>query len=152
VANHTPPRARCRYTAFGEAAFTVAYAHEPAQAKAFIAELKDAVPYKFRTYDPALKEWRVWGGFEELAVALLLQHFADAEVPRRGRPHAKPELKPSGNDHFRVLHLRETAPVQLIEASYRILARLNHPDAGGSTEVMQAINGAYTTLRERVRA
>ena len=57
-----------------------------------------------------------------------------------------------GRDHFRVLHLRETAPVELIEASYRVLARLHHPDRGGSTEAMQAINGAYTALRERVSA
>ena len=47
------------------------------------------------------------------------------------------------------LHL-PTAPPELVEGAYRILARLHHPDAGGSREAMQAINGADAALRERV--
>jgi curved DNA-binding protein CbpA len=33
-----------------------------------------------------------------------------------------------------------------------VMARLCHPDRGGSTEAMQQINGAYAALRERVSA
>ena len=36
---------------------------------------------------------------------------------------------------------------QLIEAGYRALARKNHPDRGGSTDKMQALNAVVTKLR-----
>ena len=76
-----------------------------------------------------------------------------ADVPASAHwRQSRPEPRGCGGDHYRILHLRETAPVELIESAYRVLARLNHPDAGGSTEAMQQINGAYAALRERVTA
>jgi DnaJ-class molecular chaperone len=81
-----------------------------------------------------------------------MQYFPAAEIPNRSRSQAHGQSRPAGSDHFRALHLRETAPVELIEGAYRIIARLNHPDRGGSDEAMQEINSAYAQLRERVRA
>jgi hypothetical protein len=144
---HTVPRkAQCRYTPFGEALLTFPYC------PTFIERLKQAVPFRYRTYDPPTKAWTVSPEFADLAIDLLLERFPDAETPRRAHGASLPMTREKGSDHFRILHLRETAPVELIEASYRVLARLNHPDAGGSTEAMQAINGAYAALRERVSA
>jgi len=47
---------------------------------------------------------------------------------------------------FEVLHLRESAPPELIDAARRCLAKLNHPDVGGDLRQMQAVNAAYDTL------
>jgi hypothetical protein len=146
VSHRTPQRARCIRTPFDEIECTIPFHPE------LIATWKRDIPYRRRRYDPATKAWTFWGGFEELALVLLLECFPDAELPRGTRTRAEAPTRPAGSDHFRVLHLRETAPVELIEASYRILARLNHPDRGGTHEAMQAINGAYEALRERVSA
>ncbi len=35
----------------------------------------------------------------------------------------------------------------LVDAAYRCLARLHHPDRGGSTVMMQAINAAAEQIR-----
>ena len=147
-----PRRAQCRYTAFAELAITIPFGQAPAQAKAFIADLKDAVPYKFRTYDPAAKEWRVWGGFEELAIALLVESFPDAELPSRAHSHAKPQTRHAGSDHFQILHLLPSAPPELIAAAYRTLAKLSHPDVGGDSATMRRLTEAHEALSRRLSA
>lgn len=44
---------------------------------------------------------------------------------------------------FEVLYLRPGAPPEVIQAVYRTLAKMHHPDVGGSTDVMAEINDAY---------
>jgi hypothetical protein len=140
-------RARCHITAFDELECAIPFHRR------LVEEWKDAIPFSRRSYDPQTKAWRFWGGYQDLASSALLEHFPDAEVPRRGRKtHSTADSRAVGSNHFRVLHLRETAPVELIESAYQVLALLCHPDVGGSHEAMQAINGAYAALRERVRA
>jgi hypothetical protein len=145
MAQHTL-RATCRRTAFDEIECTIPYHAE------LIAAWKDAVPSRNRNYDPDTKAWRFLGDYRDLAIGLVVQYFPAAEVPNRSRSQAHGQSHPAGSDHFRILHLRETAPVELIEASYRVLARLYHPDRGGTHEAMQELNGAYAALRERVSA
>ena len=142
MSKHTAPRAT--RTALGDAVLTWPYC------PAMLEDLKATIPYRFRNWDRGRKVWTIEPAYADLAIEILLQHFPTAETPRRSRAQAHGQGRPAGNDHFRVLHLRETAPVELIEASYRVLARLHHPDAGGSDEAMQAINGAYAALRARV--
>ncbi len=141
---HTAPRAT--RTAFGEAVLTWPYC------PAMLDDLKATIPYRFRNWDPARKVWTIDPAYADLAIEILLHHFPTAEMPRRSGSRVHDQTRPAGSDHFRVLHLRETAPVELVEASYRVLARLYHPDRGGTHEAMQAINGAYAALRERVSA
>jgi hypothetical protein len=138
--------ASCRLTAFGDAVLTFPYSAR------LVDDLKQAIPYRFRTYDPRSKTWTIEPAYVDLAIATLLEHYPDAEVPRRARTHCPAGSWWADNDHFRILPLRETAPVELIESAYRVLARLNHPDAGGTDEATRAINGAYAALRERVSA
>ena len=58
---------------------------------------------------------------------------------------------PTGSPRpFAVLHLLPSAPSELIEGAYKILARLYHPDRGGSTATMQALNEAHDALKELV--
>ncbi len=130
---------------------TMRFSYVPALIQAF----KDRIPASCRCYAPEdHKSWTFDATYADDAIILLLQYFPDAEIEstRRTRSNATTHPRPAGNDYFRVLHLRETAPVELIEASYRVLARLHHPDAGGSTETMMAINTAYAQLKERVHS
>ena len=122
---------------------------------ALIKALKDQIPAAFRRYAAAEgKSWIVDAEYADEAITLLVRFFPNVQVEftRQSRTRASAQTRPTGNDHFRILHLRETAPVELIEASYRVLARLYHPDRGGTHEAMQELNGAYAALRERVSA
>jgi hypothetical protein len=46
-----------------------------------------------------------------------------------------------------LLHLKSTAPPELVTATFRILARRHHPDVGGNHRQMVEINRAYERLR-----
>ncbi len=49
-------------------------------------------------------------------------------------------------DAWAELWLRPGAPREVIDAAFRALARLHHPDSGGSEEAMQRLNAAYRTI------
>jgi hypothetical protein len=53
---------------------------------------------------------------------------------------------------YGVLHLQPEAPFEVVQAAYRALSKLHHPDAGGDAERMQQINAAYWILKERATA
>jgi hypothetical protein len=150
--NRTSFTAQGRRTAFGEFTVTVPYNRSPVQAKAFIEALKDAVPSRYRTYDPALKEWRVWGEFKDLAITLLLKYFPDADVPRQTHSKAQAQPRQAGSDHFQVLHLLPTAPPELIDAAFRCLAKIHHPDRGGDSAVMRQLTEAHEALSRSLSA
>jgi DnaJ-domain-containing protein 1 len=146
---------QARLTAFGEVVLRFPFC------SALVDDLKAEIPYRFRKYAPTSKEWTVEADYADLAVHLLLRYFPDAEVPARWRVRAPWEEPPpweapppsaGGNDHYRVLHLLPTAPVELIESAYRTLARLHHPDRGGDVVAMQRVNAAYHALKARVSA
>ena len=47
---------------------------------------------------------------------------------------------------YAALYVQAGAPVEVIHAAYRALAKLCHPDVGGTTAVMVEINQAYELL------
>lgn len=59
---------------------------------------------------------------------------------RTTAPPANPDL---------VLYLAPGAPWEVVQAAYRALAGLHHPDRGGDTAKMQEINEAYEALKKR---
>jgi hypothetical protein len=50
-------------------------------------------------------------------------------------------------DPYEVLGVRSDAPMTVIEAVYKALAKERHPDAGGSTEAMTLLNEAMERVR-----
>jgi DnaJ-domain-containing protein 1 len=56
---------------------------------------------------------------------------------------------PMGQDSYAILGVTQTAPLEVIEAAYKALARKYHPDMGGSNAAMQRINHAYDEVRRR---
>jgi hypothetical protein len=72
--------------------------------------------------------------------------YPDATIER---PESDTEPEPAGAtaQALAVLHLRPSAPPELIAGAYRILARLHHPDMGGDPEAMTRLNVARDALR-----
>lgn len=48
---------------------------------------------------------------------------------------------------YSALHLTKDAPLPVVEAVYRTLAKIHHPDLGGDVERMKEINLAYEKVK-----
>ncbi len=84
----------------------------------------------------------------EAWLAMWLDQEAVAwERPTRPAPVQALALAPA----YRVLYLVEGAPIELVEAARRVLAKRYHPDAGGDEETMRAINAAADLLLAAAR-
>jgi hypothetical protein len=70
---------------------------------------------------------------------VLRQYYA--QLP--AGPAARPKRSP-----YDVLNILPTASLDQAEASYKVLARLAHPDQGGSNEAMAELNDAIEQLRK----
>ncbi len=116
---------------------------------AFIERLKAAVPAYARSYDPTGKVWTVMPPYVDVAAQLMLATFADVEIEDLGESgrRSSDRDRHAGEDPWVILHLRPTAPPELVIAAHRCLAKLHHPDRGGTTAVMQEINAAAEALR-----
>ncbi len=112
-----------------------------------VAEIKRAVPAPLRTYDPDSKTWTVAGRYVHAVYHVLARAFGEVDV-EGARSGAADHGRQSRDDPWVILHLRPTAPPELVSAAHKVLARLHHPDAGGSTALMQRINGAVEQIRE----
>ena len=110
--------------------------------------LKAEIPGHARTYDPGMRSWTVVPAYAGIAIRLMYQAFTDVEIIDVA---AGPTFDRGGDPReaaLIVLHLRPTAPPELVDAAYKCLARLHHPDAGGDTITMQRINSAVEQIRE----
>lgn len=139
----------------------------------FIAALKKKVPPKCRTWDPATRSWSVTWPYDEDAVRLARAFFeAMEELRPAGRSSSPPwsswSSPPPPSEHSadiclaRVrdryreearLHVLPGAPLCVVQAAYRALAREHHPDlvgSGGHAEMVE-INKAYEVVRGRAR-
>lgn len=56
-----------------------------------------------------------------------------------------------GDGPWAALWLANGAPPEVITAAYRALARIHHPDVGGSEEQMKKINDAHESLTRKRR-
>ena len=124
--------------------------------EAFITALKAAIPARQRKWRPELRLWRVDRSAGDVLDTLLWRFFGGYEVVHPGElgldsgqhrqagPQAQHRLP--AEQTYAVLHLQPTAPAELVTAAYRVLAKLKHPDHGGSTQEMQQINAAYAVL------
>jgi len=96
------------------------------------------------------KAWHVPAQHMDAVVAWLRKAFGGPIVTIDGTPDPAHEAEyhagKSLETAYLTLHLQPGAPVLLIEAARRTLARLHHPDAGGDTATMQRINAAADLL------
>lgn len=47
-----------------------------------IRQLKTNIPARFRSYNPGTQTWRVWGGYEAIALTLMSFYFPHATKGR----------------------------------------------------------------------
>jgi len=142
----TPPTARCRRTPFDELECTIPF--HPGLIDAW----KKAIPYRYRGFDPDTKAWRFWGGYETVAASLLLDRFPGTEIPGRPGSYGNTQAQHASSNYFDTLHLKPTAPPELVDAAYRCLAKLHHPDKGGDPDIMRALTEAHHALARRLSA
>ena len=139
-----PQQAQATRLPGGGMAFTFPYDAD------LIEALKTEVPARHRSYDPTTRGWAVTDPrLAEQALALVAWFFPDVAV--LDGPHAPRDPRPIRRDDaaFGELHLAPSAPPEVLDAAYRALARLHHPDLGGSNAAMQRLNAAYDALRTK---
>lgn len=114
-----------------------------------VEALKAEIPSDCRSWDPDRKIWSVFGErrWTAIAVDLLIAEYPGAQIiypeTRQQRPTGT-----SRGDVYAVLHLLPTAPPELVQAAYRTMSKLNHPDTGGDLVAMQIINTAYDKIQK----
>lgn len=120
---------------------------------ALIARIKAEVPASCRAFDPKTKVWTVREPFLMAAVALIYDAYPDVVIDDVARAQSSWQSSGKRSAHtdpdYSALHLLPTAPLPLVDAAYKCLARLHHPDAGGDTSAMQQLNAARDAIRAR---
>jgi hypothetical protein len=113
-----------------------------------ISELKGIVPVAFRNYDPTKKTWIItdWGCLDEWLDEL--RSVYEIETEYHDEQPSRPPPPQSIASPFQTLYLLPNAPLEVVKASYKALAKIHHPDARGSSEKMIEINRAYETLTQ----
>jgi hypothetical protein len=129
--------------------------------KLLLDTLKSFVNPCYRYYDPGTRKWvvgepatesfRRWLSYARTTFNAQVQWiggeaYADPEAEWTPPPPPRQKPKPKAVDPYQVLHLRETAPPELVKVAYRCLAQIHHPDRGGSEETMKRLNEAYGKL------
>ncbi len=118
--------------------------------RGMIESLKREIPARGRSYDPVTHVWLIDHAWANSAVNILLRFMPDARLIRNGeRARTRTVPSPVATDEYRTLFVAPDAPPEVVEAAYKALARMNHPDVGGDTATMRQINAAYERLRSR---
>lgn len=125
----------------------------------FVEELKDAIPYRSRSFDPEFRTWTVRQPYVDSTLEIAAQHFdgmrrlyAEQPAPSTESGHAIEECLRRVRLYYReeaILYVIHDAPWPVIQAAFRATAKLAHPDTGGSNEAMTLVNLAYETLCKR---
>jgi len=120
-----------------------------------VEDLKFDLPVYSRGWDPERRAWRIAEDYADEAFHILrdydyyIHQFEEPEREPSGWtnvPHDKPKSPPPALPAHTVLHVAADAPPEVIRAAYRAMAKLYHPDAGGSEAKMKEINDAWTKL------
>lgn len=141
--------ADCAFLGNGSLTFKYASGYDAA----LIGTLKSLVPPPARTYDPATHVWTFAEHYADAALRCVqrrtgVQVRLSGERQRRG---FRVITGGAGDPDLKTLYVRDDAPWEVVEAAYRALSKLHHPDRGGDTAAMQQINGAFERLQTRQR-
>jgi hypothetical protein len=124
---------------------------------AFNARLKAALPAPQRWWEPERRMWAIASGRYKQLVALIEEEygaasyqlfFSAAHVDRLLETLTGQSPPAKQAEWYKTLFLQPGAPPALVDAVYRQLAKLYHPDVGGDLRTMQAINEAYARIKQ----
>ena|SRR5215813_423764 len=119
---------------------------------AFKEAIKQTIPAKARRWVPEKKLWAVSPDWCAIALRIAQGHFAivhQVGTCKVQQQNGRSEKSPPPRGPHSVLHLLPSAPPELVRSAYHILAKLLHPDVGGSTTKMQELNQAYKELNRK---
>jgi hypothetical protein len=117
-----------------------------------VDELKRLVDYRDRQYDPEARCWWLASDADLRRLDCLFPRLGEQmreakaggwEAPPRPSRTATLCMDAATHSAFAALHLAPDAPRYVAQAVYRVLAKDRHPDHGGATEAMRALNLAY---------
>lgn len=131
--------------------------------KRFMMFLKTGVqPLSYRKYDSGSKKWSVHLSKLPLVVSVARRHFEYVDyrslpedvqmqiAAQASNGSSRPTKGIIGDVELEphvVLHLRPSAPWEVVKAAHRALATIHHPDHGGDAEVFRQIQSAYEALK-----
>lgn len=107
--------------------------------KELVNAMTTSIPSTQRNWDNMHKIWYIWKKNLEV-ISHLLQKYCDEVLLLDFPP-----LEVAADDWAK-LYLLPGAPMELVQAAYRIMAKQHHPDRGGDPEKMKLINAAYKNL------
>ena len=124
--------------------------------RTFIGILQYSVkPTTHRRYDPKTRTWLVyWKQLRTVTEAAkrFYSHVDWSRLPGDWQLYlAGAEIStqiavPEGPNPYEMLHLLDDAPLEVVKAAYKALARIYHPDNGGSEAKMAELNTAYSEI------
>jgi hypothetical protein len=118
-----------------------AYAIEFDYNAEMVEGIKQRIPSRARSWKPELKKWYFKADVID-TVCLLATVYCGRYV------HVDPIEEDAPVEAYATLHLLPTAPPELVKVAYKTLAKMIHPDTGGSTAKMQKINSAYAAIKQ----
>ncbi len=117
-----------------------------------VSKIKADIPGRQRFWDNSTYTWGVSKAWFHTLEAILKRclprerwHFS-AEAERLLGRGQRPSAPTANTDPYKSLYLIPSAPKQVISAAYYALAKMHHPDIGGSRDTMAAINGAFEII------
>lgn len=114
-------------------------------------ELRDIVksfPAWTRHWDPVRKCWQVELGYVDAIAGALRAAGEDVYFTGGGDEAKRPASPSTPSPNWAVSLLAAVGPARE-EAAYRAMSKVVHPDAGGSTELMQQLNAARNQVGGR---
>ena len=111
-------------------------------------------PQTYRRYDPVSNSWYVHMTYIDFVVKVSSRYYDSVDY--RQLPLDWQSLineiplihsaAPLLDDDYRLLYITQDAPIEVIKASFKALAKKHHVDAGGSNDKMVSINLAYDRI------
>lgn len=120
--------------------------------ESFVEDFKRSIPWRSRKWHGEEKHWWVDSRFARDAEVLCKDWFEDVTVilyrredeQRAAPPNSAP---PRSYGPWETLGLLPDRHPLVVEAVYKALMKVHHPDLGGDTATAQAINDAYRKLK-----
>ncbi len=81
------------------------------------------------------------------ALGIHVSNYAEACKSAGREQQRPPQTKPAPSSPYAALGLLNNAPIEVVEAAYRALAKKYHPDLGGDETRMKRINLAYEAIK-----
>lgn len=107
----------------------------------YIDAFKESIPSRKRKWDSTNKCWLIKEDCIEAALVLLRSYFGDFDYEQMEDTDTATA--------YADLHLLPSAPVEVVRAAYKALAKINHPDHGGDCATMQRINNSFSIIEQK---